>query len=191
MNRPERKRSADTALSGVMAAGSLAVLHVVGLHLDRPAVILNGFIQPALAVGDAARQEIPLPVLLARLVEQLFRLIQVARVDQVAHPDIQRIRGSGGPALLISIAAGGAITPRGAPAGALLGDGVVGLVDFLHLLLSQVGQGIVLIVVRMVLPGQLAVGFFHLVVAGVLAHSKNTIGISHLSFLQIFLFRNR
>ena len=26
MNRPERKRSADTALSGVMAAGSLAVL---------------------------------------------------------------------------------------------------------------------------------------------------------------------
>src|SRR5699024_1149110 len=72
--------------------------------------------------------------------------------------------------------------------GAFLGDLLVGGVDLLHLLLGQIRQGIVVVVVRMILPGQLPVCFFDLLVGGVLRYAQDLIGIVHVvSFLCFFL----
>ena len=80
---------------------------------------------------------------------------------------------------------------RAPTSAALLGDGLIGLVDLFHLLLSQIGQGIVLIIVRMVLPGELTVCLFDLFIAGIGADPQNTVRIVHVGFLQIFSFFRR
>ena len=65
---------------------------------------------------------------------------------------------------------------------AALDDGVIGLVDLLHLGLGQVGQGVVHIVVRVILLHQGRVGAFDLLIAGGRTEAQHGIGIVH-SFL--------
>ena len=146
--------------------------------------MLHGLVQPPLPVGDAAHQEVPLPVLGGRGAQQLLRPAQVAQVDGLPGLLVHASAGIGLLliAALLSLVAGiGGIVP--APSGALLRDLVVGLVDLFHLLLRQIGQRIVLIVVRMVLPGQFPVCALDLVVTGSGLHAQNTVGIRHLSIL--------
>ena len=84
-------------------------------------------------------------------------------------------------ALLVTIAALllGIPASSAAAAMALTLDGVVGLVDLLHLLLGQIRQGVVVVVIRMVLPGQLTISLLDLLIRGGTGDIEYFIGIGH------------
>ena len=56
---------------------------------------------------------------------------------------------------------------------------LIGLVDLLHALLRQIRQRVVVVVIRMVLPRQIAVSLFHLFISGGAGHAQHLIGITH------------
>ena len=62
---------------------------------------------------------------------------------------------------------------------ALALDLLIGLVDLFHALLCQIGQRVVVIVVGMVFPRQITIGFFHFIVRGGAGNAQHLIGITH------------
>ena len=143
--------------------------------------MLGGLVQPALPVGQRAGEEVPLGILVGGGAEQLLGPAQIPHVDGLADLVVQAgALGGGAVGLLIAALIASTLV---AAAGAHLGDGVVGLVDLLHLLLRQIGQRVVLIVVGMVLPGQFPVRPLDLVVAGVGLYTQYAVRIAHVCFL--------
>ena len=141
----------------IVGGGILAVL---GVHLAGLLEALERVVEPSARIVDAALEEVPLRVAAGggHAVEELLRLGQPSGIDHAS--DVREL----GSALRIGaarIAAGLSARP------ALRDDRVVCLVDLLHLLLGQVGQGVVRIVVRVILFGKLPVCGLHLFVGGV------------------------
>ena len=155
-------------------------------------VVLSGLVQPAPPVGDGAHEEIPLPIP-GHPLQKTLRPLQVSPAD--------RLTGLGEhtpcalPLLLIggtiAVAAlplgGGSPSIAGTASGPGSGDGVICLVDLLHLLLGQISQGVILVVVRVILSCQLTVCLFNLIVISIGAHTQHLIGISHLAFSLLSL----
>ena len=122
-------------------------------------------------------------------VEQLLRQIQVPLTDGqtdaldggiiAAAVAVGAVAAVGAAVGATIAAAVGSVAIAGGAALALVLDLLVGLVDLLHLLLGQIGQGVVLIVVRVVFPGQLPVGAFDLLVAGVGLDPQHNVRICH------------
>ena len=123
-----------------------------------------GFLQPAPAVQHRALEEIPLGVAaLARdAVQKLLCVGNAPSHNQIAHVP------KAGPAVAAHrvIAVSPALVAIAAATLALGCNGVVGLVDLLHLLVGQLLQGAVGILVRVVLFGKLPVSLFHFLVCG-------------------------
>ncbi len=93
-------------------------------------------------------------------------------------PDVVQLGGLGGavfPLAILAVGAGGAL-PAFPPAPL---NFVVGLVYLLHLFGSQVRQGIVHVVIRVIFPGQLAVGGFNLIIGGAGGNPQYLVGVSH------------
>ena len=76
---------------------------------------------------------------------------------------------------VLAIAAGGAVSPSAA----LLGDLLVSGVDILHLLLRQISQRAVMIIVRMIFPGQIPVSLFDFLIGGGPGNSQDLVWIVH------------
>ncbi len=147
--------------------------------------MLRGLVQPAFLIGDVAGQEMPFGVLPGGGAQQLLGLGDVPDVDLLAHLGVEGV--SAGVLLLIGILLLllliPARLPLPSPAGAGAGDGVIGLVDLFHLFLGQIGQRIVLVVIRMILPGQLPIGALDFLVAGAGVYAEYAVWIVHGPFL--------
>ena len=120
-------------------------------------------------------------------VQQLLRQVQVSLGDGGA--DTLEPRSAGAVARVsvactavaptvaaVAAARVGAALPRGL---ALALDLLIGLVDLFHALLCQIGQRVVVIVVGMVFPRQITIGFFHFIVRGGAGNAQHLIGITH------------
>ena len=149
-------------------------------------VLLGGFVQPALPVGDAPHEKVPLGILGGGAAQKLLRLGEVSQIDGLPDPGIEAVSGGIGALLVAGLPVSrlliGALIAAPASAGAHLVDGLIRLIDLFHLLLGQVGQRIVLVVVRVVFPGQFPVSPLDLVVAGVGVHPEDAIWIVHVCF---------
>ena len=126
-------------------------------------------------------------------VEQLLRQIQVPLTyGQTDALDGGIIAAAVAVAAVAAVgaaiaAAVGSVAIAGGAALALVLDLLVGLVDLLHLLLCQIGQGIIVIIIGMVLFGQIPIGFFDFLVCGGAGDTQHLIGITHrrvLPFVQ-------
>ncbi|MPN42979.1 hypothetical protein SDC9_190538 [bioreactor metagenome] len=144
--------------------------------------IALSLVQPALAVGHAAHEKMPLGVPVGNAAQQHLRLGQVPQIDALAHLLIGGAAGIGLLPLLLIRAGGG--PGIGAAAAAQLLNGIIRLVDFLHLLLGQVGQRIVLVVVGMVFAGQLPVGALDFLVGGAGLDAQHAVRIVHVVILS-------
>ena len=120
-------------------------------------------------------------------VQQLLRQVQVSLGDGGA--DTLEPRSAGAVARVsvactavaptvaaVAAARVAAALPRGL---ALALDLLIGLVDLFHALLCQIGQRVVVIVVGMVFPRQITIGFFHFIVRGGAGNTQHLIGITH------------
>ena len=112
--------------------------------------------------------------------EQRLRPAKISQPDSVAH--LLKHAVPAGVALaavsaigVLAIAAGGAVSPSAA----LLGDLLVSGVDILHLLLRQIGQRAVMIIVRMIFPGQIPVSLFDFLIGGGPGNSQDLVWIVH------------
>ena len=112
--------------------------------------------------------------------EQRLRPAKISQLDSVAH--LLKHAVPAGVALaavsaigVLAIAAGGAVSPSAA----LLGDLLVSGVDILHLLLRQIGQRAVMIIVRMIFPGQIPVSLFDFLIGGGPGNSQDLVWIVH------------
>ena len=150
--------------------------------------MLGGLIQPAFPVGDRAGEEVPLRILRRGAPQQLLGPADVPHIDGLSDLRIKAAGGAAGILLLIVSAisvlppiSALALVTAGIPtAAAHPGDGIVGLVDLLHLLFRQISQGIVLVIVGMILARQLTVGPLDLIVAGVRLDAQYAIRIAHV-----------
>ena len=112
--------------------------------------------------------------------EQRLRPAKISQLDGVAH--LLKHAVPAGVALaavsaigVLAIAAGGAVSPSAA----LLGDLLVSGVDILHLLLRQISQRAVMIIVRMIFPGQIPVSLFDFLIGGGPGNSQDLVWIVH------------
>ena len=124
-------------------------------------------------------------------IQQLLRQVQVALGDGGADTLEPRSAGAVARAVprvsvactavaptvaAVAAARVAAALPRGL---ALALDLLIGLVDLFHALLCQIGQRVVVIVVGMVFPRQITIGFLHFIVRGGAGHAQHLIGITH------------
>ena len=122
--------------------------------------------------------------------EQRLRPAKISQLDSVAH--LLKHAVPAGVALaavsaigILAIAAGGAVSPSAA----LLSDLLVSGVDILHLLLCQIGQRAVMIIVRMIFPGQIPVSLFDFLIGGGPGNSQDLVWIVHsVSSISLIFF---
>ena len=122
--------------------------------------------------------------------KQRLRPSKISQLDSVAH--LLKHAVPTGVALAavsavgaLTIATGGAVSPSAA----LLSDLLVSGVDILHLLLRQIGQRAVMVIVRMIFPGQIPVSLFDFLIGGGPGNSQDFVWIVHsVSSISLIFF---
>ena len=122
--------------------------------------------------------------------EQRLRPTKISQLDGVAH--LLKHTVPAGVALaavsaigVLAIAAGGTVSPSAA----LLGDLLVSGVDILHFLLRQISQRAVMVIVRMIFPGQIPVSLFDFLIGGGPGNSQDLVWIVHsVSSISLIFF---
>ena len=151
--------------------------------------MLACLVQPSLTIGQVAIQKMPFGVLLRGGAEKLLRTAQISYIDTLAHLDknfIARRLLLIGILTLVPLLLGTVVARLPTASGPGTGNGVVSLVNLFHLFFRQICQGVILIIVRMVLPGQFPVCPLDLVVTGGRVHAQYAVWIVNPLFLLRF-----
>ena len=119
-------------------------------------------------------------------VQQLLGKIQIPLRDGHAHALEPCGAGTVGRGIARAVARSvPAVARRTAVSAAALGglalalDALVGLVDLLHALLRQIRQRVVVVIVRVIFPRQISIGFLHFIVRRGAGYTQHLIGITH------------
>ena len=167
------------------------ILRVPRLHAAGHGEVLPGLVVPTPAEVEDAVEVVPLRVVQGDAIQDGLGGVQVVLGEVAPHPGelpgvipgvtplalpVAALAVGALPIALVAPVGGG-----GAVAGILLllGEQLVGLVDLLQLLVSQVLHGAVGIPVRVILLHQIQIGLSDLLLGGVFADPQNLIRIHH------------